>query len=294
MKNMIGLLLLTGVISMNAAASASVCSPVPGADQIWSRPSLRWVWIGESHGSDETPATFGDLVCDALARGRQVTVAVERPTSEQPALESVLTASDLASAEKDLLNQPGWQQGMDGRASEAMLRLLVSLRDLRKKYSALQISAIDGPSYTAALGSRDEAMGRSVLSLAKRPEDLTLVLTGNVHAMKQPIFGFKTSAMYLPQQELISLEVTNRGDSKIWNANDKGCGIFPGGVADKDKTRPYGIYLDPELAPVGKVDGILALGVSLTASAPAVGELSPPPECRQKFLSREKAQSTSP
>jgi len=200
MKNMIGLLSLAVVFSMNAAASASVCSPVPGADQIWSRPSLQWVWVGESHGSNETPAVFGDLVCEALARGRQVTVALERPTSEQPALQSILTSSDLASAEKELLNQPGWRQIMDGRASEAMLRLLVSLRDLRKKYPALQISAIDGPSYTAALGSRDEAMGLSVLSLAKRPDDLVLILTGNIHAMRQPFFGFKTSAMYLPQQ----------------------------------------------------------------------------------------------
>jgi hypothetical protein len=58
-----------------------------------------------------------------------------------------------------------------------------------------------------------------------------------------------------------------------------------GDVPDKDQERPRGIYLDPSLARYGKVDGILALGVKLSASAPAAGEPSPQLDCRVKYLS---------
>jgi hypothetical protein len=273
---------------MHAATAVAACMSIPGADQIWSRPSVRWVWIGETHGSNETPAAVGDLVCDALNRGRKVTVALERPSSEQAVLEGVLTAPDLSLAQKDLLNQPGWRNGMDGRASQAMLRLLISLRELRKQYPALHIFAMEGP-YTAAVGERDEVMGQAVLSLkTARPGDLIFVLSGNVHAMQNPIFGYKTSAMYLPENELVNLEATDRG-GETWKNDGDGCGVIPYGVADKDKTRPMGIYLDPGLAPVGKVDGILALGVPLTASSPAAGEAAPLPDCRKKFLAQHPA-----
>src|SRR6476646_9862257 len=89
--------LLAMGLTIHAAATTS-CSPVPGADQIWSRPSVHWVFIGELHGSNETPAAFRDLVCDAIAQGKHVTVALERPTSEQAALDNILTARDLAAA----------------------------------------------------------------------------------------------------------------------------------------------------------------------------------------------------
>jgi hypothetical protein len=39
------------------------------------------------------------------------------------------------------------------------------------------------------------------------------------------------------------------------------------------------------------VDGILALGVKLTASAPAAGEPSPLPDCRIKYLSEHRQPS---
>jgi len=58
-----------------------------------------------------------------------VTVALERPTSEQPALDGILDGKDVDAAKGALLAQPEWRNGMDGRASGAMLRLLVALRE---------------------------------------------------------------------------------------------------------------------------------------------------------------------
>jgi len=279
-------LLMMG-LAIHAAATTS-CSPVPGADQIWSKPALHWVFIGELHGSNETPAAFGNLVCDAIAQGKHVTVALERPSSEQAALDNILTAKKLAKAKESLLQLPGWKDVLDGRASEAMLRLLISLRELHRLHPDLKVVAFDVPYTGTAPGARDEALGHALLSLnPAKPNDLVLILTGNIHAM-QASKRYELAAMYLPPKEILSLEVTDRGGESWSQDATGGCGPFKGGVGDKDAKKPYGIFLDPSLAPFGKVDGFLSLGVPLTASAPAAGEPSPVPACRAKFLSEHK------
>jgi hypothetical protein len=271
-------------LSIGSVAARAACEPLPGAEQVWSRPGLRWLFVGELHGSNETPTAFLDLACDALGRGRHVTVALERPTSEQASLNAILFGNDLTAAKQALLSQPDWKNGMDGRASEAMLRLLLALRDLRHGYPHLSVAAFDAPYTGSSPGARDEAMGRALLALGKKePKDLILILTGNVHGMQSPQFGYDFAAMYLPPQERLSLEVTD-GGGKSWTDSDGACGALDGGVGDKGAKRSRGIYLDPALAPYGKVDGVLSLGVQLTASAPAAGDPSPLPACRIKFL----------
>jgi len=277
-------------LAIHAAATTS-CSPVPGADQIWSKPAVHWVFIGELHGSNETPAAFRDLVCNAIAQGKHVTVALERPTSEQAALDNILTARDLSTARESLFQLPGWKEVLDGRGSEAMLRLLLSLRELRSLHPDLKVVAFDAPySGSPAGGSRDEALGHALLSLhPTKPNDLVLILTGNIHAMQASRRGYDLAAMYLPPKEILSLEVTDSGGETWSDDTQGGCGPWKGGVGDKDAKKPYGIFLDPGLAPFGKVDGVLSLGVPLTASAPAAGISSPAPACRAKFLSEHQA-----
>ena len=282
--------LLAMGLAIHAAATTS-CSPVPGAGQIWSKPAVHWVFIGELHGSNETPAAFRDLVCNAIAQGKHVTVALERPTSEQAALDNILTARDLSTARESLFQLPGWKEVLDGRGSEAMLRLLLSLRELRSLHPDLKVVAFDAPySGSPAGGSRDEALGHALLSLnPTKPNDLVLILTGNIHAMQASKRGYDLAAMYLPPKEILSLEVTDSGGETWSDDTQGGCGPWKGGVGDKDAKKPYGIFLDPGLAPFGKVDGVLSLGVPLTASAPAAGISSPAPACRAKFLSEHQA-----
>lgn len=278
--------LLAMGLTINAVASKA-CSPVPGADQIWSKASVHWVFIGELHGSNETPAAFRDLVCDAIAQGKRVTVALERPTSEQAALDNILTAKNLSAAQESLLQLHGWKEVQDGRGSEAMLRLLVSLRELRRLQPDLKVVAFDA-SYAGppAAGSRDEAMGHALLSLRPtKPNGLVLILTGNLHVLQSSKRSYKLAAMYLPPEEILSLEVTDRGGETWLESATGSCGPSKGGLPDKAPQRPYGIFLDPSLAPFGKVDGVLSLGVPLTPSAPAAGEPSPLPACRKQFLS---------
>ncbi|HYL82951.1 MAG TPA: hypothetical protein VE263_01855 [Candidatus Angelobacter sp.] len=288
MKIALQLLLAMG-LAINAAGATTACSPIPGADQIWSKASVHWVFIGELHGSNETPAAFRDLVCDAIAHGKHVTVALERPTSEQAALDNILTAKDLAAAQESLLRLRDWKEVLDGRGSEAMLRLLVSLREFRKLQPDLRVVAFDAPyAGPPAAAPREAAMGHALLALSPKPNDLVLILTGNLHAMQASKRGYDLAAMYLPPKEILSLEVTDRGGETWSQSTEDGCGPQEGGVPDKDPTRPYGIFLDPSLAPFGKVDGVLSLGVPLTPSAPAAGEPSPFPACRTKFLSEHQ------
>ena len=289
MKIALQFLLAIG-LAVQAAASTTACSPVPGADQIWSKPGVHWVFIGELHGSNETPAAFHDLICDAIAQGKHVTVALERPTSEQAALDNILTAKDLAEAKESLLQLHDWKEVLDGRASEAMLRLVVSLRELHRLQPDLKVVAFDAPYTGTAPGARDEALGHALLSLnPTKPNDLVLILTGNLHAMQASKRGYALAAMYLPPKEILSLEVTDRGGETWSQSTTDGCGPQKGGVGDKDAKKPYGIFLDPSLAPFGKVDGILSLGVPLTPSAPAAGVPSPAPACRAKFLAEHSA-----
>jgi hypothetical protein len=276
-------------LAINSAVAFASCSAIPGADQMWSKKSVRWVFVGELHGSNEAPASFLNLVCDALTRGKRVTVALERPTSEQTALEGILADPNLTAAKAALLDQPEWKEGMDGRASEAMLGLLISLRELRKDRSDLAVVAFDAPFTGTSPGARDEAMGHALLSLEEtKRDDVILILTGNVHAMLSPVFHYDFAAMYLPANEVLSLEVTDRG-GESWSTVNGACGPSTGGVGDKKAVKPYGIYLDPKLAPFGKVDGVLALDVPLTSSPPAAGNPTPLPACRSKFLAEHRA-----
>jgi hypothetical protein len=238
------------------------------------------------HGTAETPAVFGDLVCDALAYGKHVTVALERVTKEQPILNSIVNGANLEEAEGKLLAEPGWQLFLDGRSSQAMLSLLIRLRELKKQRPDLRVDAIDGPSYTDAPGSRDEALGKSVLGLAgSHPGDLVLVLTGNVHAMKKTFSSYNTSAMYLPADELYSLLVTDRG-GESWNWTDVGCGAQANSNPDRDKTRTLGIYADPAYSKSG-FDGVFAFGKQVTASSPANAAALEAAACHKEFLAHQ-------
>jgi len=62
---------------------------------------------------------------------------------------------------------------------------------------------------------------------------------------------------------------------------------------DKDKTRLFGIYLDPGLARFGVVDGILALGKCTLASPRANTGALATAFCRKDFLCNQVSRACS-
>lgn len=65
------------------------CRSISGADALVNRTDLRWIVVGEMHGTKETPEVFSDLTCLASA-SRPVIVAVEQLTTEQPAIDDFI------------------------------------------------------------------------------------------------------------------------------------------------------------------------------------------------------------
>ena len=201
-------LVLFGVIQTHAQ-----CTPLKGTENLWTLPSLHWLLIGELHGSNEAPEAVIDIVCDALAHGRQITVALERPTREQTALEGMLLEPDVEKARQRLLKEPGWRVDPDsanipdGRTSQAMLCLLIALRELHKRDATLSVAAFDAPFTGSDPGARDAVLGSTLLALGNaEPTKLIVVLTGNLHVMQSPVHGYDLAAMKLPAAQRLSLK----------------------------------------------------------------------------------------
>ena len=268
--------------------AGATCVPLPGVEALWARPATRIVMVGEMHGSRETPRLFGELVCQALEAGKDVVVGLERPTAEQKALDAVLTGTDLTRAEVELLDEPGWREVWDGRSSLAMLQLLERLRALRVGHRSLEILAVD-PGSRDGGASRDASTGGSLRDFeGKHPAKTMLVLMGNGHAMLNPVFGYQTAAMYLPREQTVTLEATDRGGT-TWSDRGQGCGSIDGSVGEKQPSRLVGVYLDPSLVPIGTMDGVLSVGGMLTASRPASNAAASP--CSEAYRKAHSAKS---
>jgi hypothetical protein len=280
------LLFVAVSVVLNSSAQAA-CSPVPGADALLWKRSVPVVWVGEMHGTAETPAAFGDLVCDALAHGKNVTVGLELASQAQATLDAMLGAGDLEAAKRQLLATPNWHMFFDGRSSQAMLALLVRLRGLKTEYPSLRVVAIENP-WENTPGAKDAAVAKGVEAVVKHgPADVLLVLTGNLHSMKHSPVAYPTAASLLPPVDVFSLLVTARG-GKSWQMTGIGCGAQPNATQDKDSTRTFGVYADASYGKYG-FDGVFALGKPTTASTPADETAAGVAECRKQFLAQAGA-----
>jgi len=73
------------------------CAAIAGADMLLDRSNIRWIVVGEMHGTRETPEIFGDLACLASS-SHPVTVAVEQTTVDQAAIDDFIGSSGDAAA----------------------------------------------------------------------------------------------------------------------------------------------------------------------------------------------------
>jgi len=104
------LVLCTGLnLAASIQAQIPECRPLPGPDDLWTRSNLRFILVGEMHGTTETPQVFRDLVCAGHAAKRPLLVGVERPTAEQKAIDRFLAPEDHGDAVRALLREPGWE-----------------------------------------------------------------------------------------------------------------------------------------------------------------------------------------
>ena len=149
----------------------------------------RLIVLGELHGTRQLPALTAALVAHHAAQG-PVTLALEVPQTEQPAIEGYLASDGGSAAWQALASTPFWQvhdDQHDGRRSVQMRQLIESLRALRLQGATVDVLAYDVAKEQADAHDhhwRDARMAANLRAAATQRSGMLLVLTGNVHAMR--------------------------------------------------------------------------------------------------------------
>src|SRR5690606_25874122 len=118
----------------------SVCPPVEGVEQVLSGTG---VFIGDMHGSNQSPAFLAALACHAMKQGRPVIAAMEYDAQDQPVLDRFLRTRDAVEAMEFLTRTRHWTGNSDGRASVAMANALRAMHGYRHAGGALRLVAYD-------------------------------------------------------------------------------------------------------------------------------------------------------
>jgi hypothetical protein len=261
MSKRLALFIASCVVLVASAEERDSCSPIPGAERLWARSELRFVLVGEMHGTNETPAVFGDLVCSASETKRTIIAGLE--VRDQQALNRFMDSKNRETSVKELLSTDEWK-GTDGRASSAMLVLVERLRSLKADGLLSRVIAFSASGGSAA--QDEEAMSSALLRASTaNPGALVIVLTGNVHASKQELAevgSYRLMGSFLPPAQTVSLLVTDRG-GEAWNCQDGSCG--PHTLASSAGVNREITLISPHVG----YDGVLSTGLSVTASKPA-------------------------
>lgn len=241
--------------------------PLAGADALWRKRATRWIVVGELHGTTETPAAFGDLVCRASRARGQVTVALEHPDIAQAEMDAYLASNGSDEDRAILLRAEPWRSPFkDGRTSQAYFDLIERLRRMKQSGAVTRVVAFQ-PTIPGEPAKREAAMARALIDASPTTETLVIALVGNVHAGKSQVtFGessYLPAAALMPAASTISLDAYGNGEA-AWNCRP-GCGPHAGGLAQSPAKR--GVVITPIFGPA--YDGALHLGTITTASPPA-------------------------
>lgn len=249
-----------------AAGGDAGCRPIPGAEAVLDRPGVRWIILGEMHGTAEAPAVFADLVCIA-GEARPVVAAVEQPEGSQAVIDTFIASDGGPEARTAFLADAMWRGTMkDGRSSQAYLALFGTLRELVREGKVSRVVAFQPvAAYPYDRAGYERSMADRLRAASPAPGTRVIALVGNVHAMQREVdFGVKymPAAGLLPPGETLTLNAVPNGGS-AWNCTASGCGAHPLGSGG---TSARGIVMGGDMPWSGRLD----LGVPASASPPAV------------------------
>lgn len=292
---MIGLMAWAAAVAADAGPLQR-CDPPPGWDAVAAR-GARYVVFGEIHGTEQAPAFVGDVACALAFRGERLLVAIEQEAKGNALLQQAWSEPDdrFAAALARV-----WPAGRnDGVGSRAMFDLLLRLHRLRAGGRAIDVVAFNGardPAQAARFaglpgqGPHEAEQAENIRTADAGRYDHVLVLTGNLHARKQPVTRggarFEPMAMRLaPAAAVTTLDMADAGGT-MWNcllrpgANMPAgkaiapdaieCGAHPSrGSPDLRRGAFIGLGAAPGRDADPAFDGFFWVG-SITASAPAV------------------------
>ncbi|MBO9602488.1 MAG: hypothetical protein J7496_08275 [Novosphingobium sp.] len=260
------------------------CPDLPGSAELLptAGPPAEWpiVVMGEVHGTVETPAMFGDLVCRAAMFG-PVNVHLEWATSLQSQLDAYLASDGSDDARAKLYDH--WQFRLklpDGRTSEAMLTLLERIRKLRGQGADIRVFCSQ-PDFAIRQNGKSQFYYELAMANAwatppsDRLDARNLVLVGNFHAARRDFrnTGAPPAASYLRSGDAILLNPLYQG-GQSWTVEKGDDGELSSGahaigfdIAPGEGPAPRGISLKPTKH--GAYDGTYSVGGPFTASPPA-------------------------
>jgi erythromycin esterase-like protein len=241
-RHLIGTWLLAGLLALSQVAGATsmrATSPVNPGDIAASAEAIvkaagghRLLLLGEMHGTREPPALLLALAT-RYAQREPVLVGLEIQDSEQPAIRRYLASGGGAAEQALLRSGTYWQvprARSDGRRNVEILDMIDGLRRLRAAGRDVAVLAIDAgvPGGTDSQ-ARDRAMARRVRVAFKHlPRGRMLVLTGNVHAMRErpdyaPPEMQDPMGHYLLGLSPFAINVTARS-GQFWACMEGSCG----------------------------------------------------------------------
>jgi hypothetical protein len=253
-----------------ATPQAPACHDIPAWEKILAKKDVRYVVFGEMHGTNEMPEIFADAVC-LTSQKRKTVVALEMPETEQPQIDAWLASDGGADAKQALFATPFWNSTFkDGRSSEAMFRLLEQLRSMHKCGRVKAVIAFQ-PVKKSPDAREDYEKDMAKLIAAKKPKGaMTLVLVGNVHAMRtefeRPNFRYLPMAGHLPKAETLAFNIISDGVSSMWACMGPEAKCGPNTFGREGIKNPRGVTLTSESDQ--PYDGTVFLGTSTTASVP--------------------------
>src|SRR5215467_6804445 len=163
--------------SQSEAHKPDAAKPAARADQT----AKEIILIGEMHGTQETPRLFSNLVTVAAGEtNKRIAVGLELPITMQSLIdEAIKNKTSIDSFRQQLLAHPVWQKIDDGRSSQAMLDLIC---DTLRLVESQKVSLFF---FDTQINERDETMAQFIGQRVREQRyDVTLVLTGNIHANK--------------------------------------------------------------------------------------------------------------
>ena len=259
-------------LALVAAAPSTACTAIPGWDQVMAEEKVRWIVIGEVHGTTETPAIFADAVCLPAAERGSVVIALERPSRDQRAIDAFMASDGGSAARREFYKALIWHMGKDGRSSQAVFAMFDKLRQMHLGGRVSHVVAFqdvdtrDPPN--VGQGPYDERLAE-IVRAAGGLGATVVTLVGSAHARKtEANFGkpFMPMATHLPTDQTLTLYADGNGGT-AWFCNGPtpaNCGPHVVGTAGEPARR--GVVLQPVMD--GAYDGLLNLGVVTTASPP--------------------------
>lgn len=259
------------ILALMLAAALILCSALAHAgnhgiqcDAPTGIPDARILLFGETHGSAESPAMVGKVVC-ALALHGPVALALELPSTEQAPIDHYLASNGDAAA-RDALRSGRFWRGLDGRSSVAMLNLIHTAKRLKQAGLPVAVFTLDPD--LAATADDNRTLADTLQTYHQRhPGQRIVALMGNLHAgqavvdlIGKPI---TPAGFYLRDLHPVSVYVTDHGGT-IWACMGGACGVH-------EVSSQWAPDVGPGFTSDAPMDGysVSYMLPSLTASPPA-------------------------